>query len=203
MVDLITLNGDEEGDGGSVTGLLNEPLPIPSAGLDIKPGECPNPFNRNSNGVLPVALVGTASFDVTQVDISTLQMARADGVGGTVAPNEGPPGPHTVVQDVATPFDGPGSQECDCHELEGDGIPDLSMKFWSQEIVTQLQLAGLPGGAFVELVVSGTLLNGTPFSASDCIVLVGPGPPVTVTGARTAANGQPRNRRLADSPKRP
>ncbi len=88
---------------------------------------------------------------------------------------------------------GPG---CDCHELEGDGIPDLSMKFWSDEVVEQLQLADLPGGALVELVVTGTLLDGTSFSASDCIVLVGPGPQ---PGAPTAVNGG----RLADWPKRP
>jgi hypothetical protein len=32
--------------------------------------------------VAPVAIVGTAAFDVTQIDRSTLTLARADGVGG-------------------------------------------------------------------------------------------------------------------------
>ncbi|MCZ6735823.1 MAG: hypothetical protein O7C65_08545, partial [Planctomycetota bacterium] len=71
--------------------------------LDIKPSACPNPFNRSSHGVLPVALVGAKDFDVTEVDISSLLLSRADGVGGGVAPNEGPPGPHSVFADVATP----------------------------------------------------------------------------------------------------
>ena len=69
--------------------LARRPLIVP---VDIKPGSCPNSFNRNSNGVLPVALVGTPGFDVTQIDIGTILLSRADGVGGAVAPHEGPPG---------------------------------------------------------------------------------------------------------------
>ena len=68
--------------------------------LDIKPGSCPNPFNRHGNGVLPVALVGTVEFDVAQVDLSTLRLSRADGVGGSVAPNDGPPGPRSMIKDA-------------------------------------------------------------------------------------------------------
>ncbi|MCZ6446432.1 MAG: integrin alpha, partial [Planctomycetota bacterium] len=142
--------------------------------LDIKPGSCPNSFNRNSHGVLPVALVGTESFDVMGVDLSTVELSRADGVGGSVAPNEGPPGPHSVFEDVATPFDG---ELCDCHELGADGATDLSMKFRTDDVVAALLLNDLPAGELVELVVSGALLDGTPFSASDCIRLVPPGTP--------------------------
>jgi len=140
--------------------------------LDIKPGSCPNPLNRGSHGVLPVALVGMEDFDVTGIDISSVRLRRADGVGGEVAPHEGPPGPHSVFEDVATPFEG---EPCDCHELAGDGIVDLSMKFKTDDVVEALLLDDLPAGALVELVVSGYLLEGTPFEASDCIRLVPPG----------------------------
>ncbi len=140
--------------------------------LDIRPGACPNPFNRHGNGVLPVALVGSAEFDPTEVDLSSLQLSRADGVGGSVAPNEGPPGPHSVFEDVATPFEG---EACECHDLGGDNIDDLSMKFRTDELVEALELDALPGGAVVELVLSGSLLAGTPFQASDCIVILPPG----------------------------
>ena len=61
--------------------------------LDIKPGSCPNSFNRHSNGVLRVALTGSPIFDVTQVDLGTVRLSRTDDVGGSVTPNEGPPGP--------------------------------------------------------------------------------------------------------------
>jgi hypothetical protein len=77
-----------------------------------------------------------------------------------------------VFEDVATPFDGEG---CECHDLGGDGIDDLSMKFRTDELVEALELDTLPGGAVVELVLSGSLLDGTPFVAGDCIVIVPPG----------------------------
>ena len=148
--------------------------PSVTPALDIKPGSCPNSFNRNSNGVLPVALIGTESFDVGQVDLSSLELSRTDGEGGSVSPHEGPPGPHSVFADVATPFSG---ELCDCHELDGDGILDLSMKFKSNEVVSALDLNSLPNGALVDLTLSGILLDGTPFAVNDCIRLVPLGTP--------------------------
>jgi hypothetical protein len=107
------------------------------------------------------------------VDIASLRLWRADGIGGEVAPHEGPPGPHTVLDDVATPFEG---QECDCHELTGDGIDDLSMTFKTDEVVAILELNDLPAGALVPLVISGNLDGGASFvSPSDCVRLVPPG----------------------------
>ena len=144
--------------------------------LDIKPGGCPNAFNSNSHGVLPVALLGAADFDITTVDVSSVRLSRADGIGGAVAPNEGPPGPHSVFEDVATPFAG---QTCDCHDLTGDGILDLSMKFRTDAVVAALGLNDLSAGALVELALRGCLLDGTAFSASDCLRLV---PPDTASG---------------------
>jgi hypothetical protein len=138
--------------------------------LDIKPGSCPNPLNVKSHGVLPISVPGTDSFDPATIDLSTLLLSRADGIGGSVAPNEEPPGPHSVFDDTATPFDG---EPCDCHELAGDGIIDLSMKFGTIDVVTALELDKLAAASVVELVVSGTLLDGTPFeTGSDCIRLV-------------------------------
>jgi hypothetical protein len=72
--------------------------------IDIKPGSCPNSWNRESNGVLPVAILGTEDFDVTDIDVASLTIHRADGTGGSVGPNEGPPGPHSEFEDVGTPF---------------------------------------------------------------------------------------------------
>jgi hypothetical protein len=166
--------GDD--DGGNAYGavwvlFLDGALPAPWA-LDIKPGSCPNSFNRRGNGVLPGALTATEGFDVTQVDLATILLSRADGVGGAVAPHEGPPGPHTVIEDVSAPLDGEG---CECDELAPDGVMDLSMKFRSADVVEVLELDSLPAGDLVELVVSGQLLDGTEFSASDCIGLVPPG----------------------------
>jgi len=43
------------------------------ASIDIKPGSYPNAINITSNGVIPVALLGSATFDVYTVDINTVE----------------------------------------------------------------------------------------------------------------------------------
>ena len=140
-------------------------------GFDIRPGSCPNPLNRRSHGVLPVALLGRAYFDAAMIDVSSVRLSRADGVGGNVAPNEGPPGPHSVFEDVGTPFD--GGEWCDCHKFEGDGIVDLSMHFRTDDVVEALELNALGNGDLVELVITGSLLDGTEFTRTgDCILIV-------------------------------
>ena len=101
---------------------------------DIRPGSCPNPFRPGSRGVLPVGLLGTDAFDVTSVELPTVELSRADCVDGTATPLEGPRGPHSVLDDVGTPFDG---EFCACHELEGNGILDSSLKFDSEEVASE------------------------------------------------------------------
>ena len=173
QVDCITITVDVEAE---------NPCPQPAA-LDIKPGSCPNPLNRKSHGVIPVALMSTEQVDVTQVDIATLRISRADGIGGEVAPHEGPPGPHTVFGDAATPFEG---EWCGCHDLEGDGIVDVKMKFKTDDVVAGLDLWSAVGTT--ELVVTGQLLDGTEFFAEDCVHFVPPvSPPGMVTVNSNAA----------------
>lgn len=45
--------------------------------IDIKPGSFPNSINLSSSGVVPVAILGTATFDVTTVDPDTIALAGA------------------------------------------------------------------------------------------------------------------------------
>jgi hypothetical protein len=153
-----------------------------TAAVDIKPGSCPNPFNRKSRGKLPIAVLGTADFDVADIDVDTVELSRADGVGGSVAPLR------TRFGDVGTPFEG---EPCDCHEMGGDGWDDLKLKFRTQDIVSALELDTLMGGDFVELTVSGSLLDGTPFSGSDCIRLV---PPKDAKAKKNKKNKKNKNK---------
>src|SRR4030042_5245628 len=46
--------------------------------VDIKPGSCPNPMNVKSRGVLPVAILGTAEFDVTTIVPESIQLFYGD-----------------------------------------------------------------------------------------------------------------------------
>ncbi len=133
-----------------------------------------------------MALLGSDTLDVTQVELSSLQLSRKDGVGGSVGPNEGPPGPHSTIDDVATPFDGdPQDPENCCHEAGGDGVDDLVMHFNTPDVCSALGLDALSGGTFLSLQLTGTLLDGTAFRAEDCMVIVPPGAgaPVLTVGS--------------------
>ncbi|MEE8170758.1 MAG: hypothetical protein V3T70_09440 [Phycisphaerae bacterium] len=138
--------------------------------IDIKPESCPNPLNRKSRGVVPISLLGNTGIDVNQIDLATVRLVRADGVGGAVSPNEGPPGPKSKIADNGTPS---GCGGCLCHDEGDDGHDDLSMKYRTEDVVSALQLDGLMNGDEVELLVIGNLLDGTPFATdSDCVLLV-------------------------------
>jgi hypothetical protein len=143
----------------------------PCADLIIKQGACPAPFNPGSNGVLPVLLTGEENFDVYQVDLSSLYLTRADGMGGAVAPLNGPPGPGIEYKDLNHPYVGPGP--CSCQEdNSSDGIMDLALKFSTDELVEVLEMEGLPPDGQLLLVLWGTMLDGSPFIAQDCIRIV-------------------------------
>jgi hypothetical protein len=134
--------------------------------VDIKPGSCPNPLNTRSQGKLPVAILGTEDFDVTTIDTTTVEIGLAgDENGAKVSPIQ------SNIEDVGTPFQG---ELCDCHDLNGDGILDLTLKFSTQELVTTLGLNSLDM-RMVPFVVTGNLSedNGsTPLTGEDCIRLI-------------------------------
>jgi hypothetical protein len=55
--------------------------------IDIKPDSDPNCFNINGNGVIPVAILGSADFDVYDIDQSSLLFG---GLSVRVRGNKGP-----------------------------------------------------------------------------------------------------------------
>ena len=77
--------------------------------IDIKPGSYPNSINLGSNGVVPVAILGSADFDAATVDPSTVTLS---GAGVKVKGNSG----------------NAGSLE----DVNGDGYPDLVVQVFTK-----------------------------------------------------------------------
>ena len=122
--------------------------------IDIRPGACPNPLNIRSKGVLPVALLGGADFDVASVDPTTVQLAGSGALRWS-------------IEDVSTPAeDGDGD---DCPPKGTDGFADLTLKFDAQEIIAALGEVG--DGNEVPLALTGQLYDGTPIEGTDCVVI--------------------------------
>lgn len=108
-----------------------------------------------------MAVLGTADFDVTTIDPASIRLTL-EGVPGGVAPLR------WSYEDVGTPFAG---ELCGCHDLNGDGHLDLTLKFEGQAVVTTLGLAAVVDTA-LPLLVTGNLkaeAGGTPIKGADCI----------------------------------
>jgi len=138
--------------------------------LDILPRRCPNRISAKSRRPVPMAIIGTDTFDMMQIDPDSLVLTRADDVGGSVRPVLRKHGRGITIKDVATPFDG---DLCGCHKRHGDGIDDLVAMFSMGDMADILQLDSASKGESVILTISGLLSDGSPFEASDCILITG------------------------------
>ena len=126
--------------------------------VDIRPGSCPNPLNPRSRGVLPVAILGTNQFDVASVDPESITLAGVTPLRWS-------------FEDVASPTS--HAAECDCAESHPDGIDDLVLKFSTLNVAEELGI--LRPGSTVTLAASGTLMDGTAFRGTDCVIVRGEG----------------------------
>jgi hypothetical protein len=150
--------GQEDSDGDGI-GDACDILEIPA---DIKPGSCPNPFNVANKGVLSVAILGTDSLDVMQIDPVTVLLEG-------IAPLR------WAWEDVATPFvpfiGKMGAY--DCNECGPDGQMDITLKYKVQEVVAAL--GEVNDGDVLVLELTGNLreeFGGTPFIGEDVVLIL-------------------------------
>ena len=118
--------------------------------FDVKPGSCPNPINLGSNGVVPVAILGSDTLDVNDIVLSETQE--------TWRPK---------IEDVGTPFVADQFQSIfDCSEEGPDGVLDLTLKIPANSF---LILCDVPDqhGAIIGIVVSIT--DGPTFPVWDVV----------------------------------
>lgn len=81
--------------------------------IDIKPGSSTNPINLKAKGVIPVAILSSATFDATQVVVSSVCFGDAENAS----------------QRDCTEAHGKGHPE----DVNGDGRPDLVFHFNTQQ----------------------------------------------------------------------
>lgn len=136
-------------------------IPVPEpliVSVDIKPQSCPNPLNTKSKGVLPVAILATEDFDVSEIDVSTVLLEG-------VAPIR------YGWEDMATSYNGVSKDDClDCTEEGPDGFIDLTLKFDTQELMAAL--GDINDGDCMLLTITGELFDGTPIEGSDLVVIL-------------------------------
>ena len=114
--------------------------------IDIKPGSDVNPVNPRSNGLLPVCVFSSETFDATRIDPATCLLAGAPVAVRT-----------KQLKFMAHPED-----------IDGDGLADMLLHFETQQLdPTQLQ------DDYAVLV--GSTFEGQDFVGLDEIVLVGRG----------------------------
>jgi hypothetical protein len=108
--------------------------------IDIKPGSATNPINLSKKGSIPVAVLGTPTFDASTVDPSTVCFGDVEDVNQrdcTVAPG-------TKLTDV-----------------NADGILDLVLHFETQQ-------TGIDPGD-TQACLTGELFDGTSIEGCDSI----------------------------------
>lgn len=127
---------------GAVIG--EETITVTVMAIDIKPGSYPNSINTKSNGVVPVAILGGETFDVTTVDVTTLEFG----------PSGAAPAHDLTDPDVYNEH---------IQDVNGDGWMDLVSHYRQKD-------TGLAVGD-TEACLTGEF-DGTAFSACDSVRVV-------------------------------
>jgi len=120
------------------------PPPTITISVDIKPGSDPNSINLCSNGTVPVAIFGSNTFNVTDVNTDKLRFAEASV---------------KVVGKKDT------NTLCSYEDINSDFLDDLICHYVTTDI------AGIDGES-TTATVNGELFDGTPIQGTDSINIV-------------------------------
>lgn len=123
--------------------------------VDVKPDDCENQVNVNSNGVIPVGILASMDLDVNDIDLSTVKL---NGVSPTTS----------AIVDLGGFYE--KEEACDCDPSEFDGVMDLDLKFDTQEVVATL--GEVADGEQVTVSISFDTMDGKSWTGEDCIWII-------------------------------
>lgn len=112
-----------------------------SVGIDIDPGDPSNALSLKRHRVFSVAILSTAGFDATAIDVSSLSFGRTG--------------------DETSLYVWKGSSRFEYRDVNGDGLPDLVVEF----DLTKTNL----NQSDTTATLKGRLLDGTDFVGSDAV----------------------------------
>jgi hypothetical protein len=144
-------DGNElEGYIGSILANQDRDLPFrvltPSVialNVDVQPNQSPNVISLKSKGVVPVAVLSSASFDAATLDAASFVLGDPE-LSGT-AP----------------------VKKWNMADVNYDGLPDLVLKFNTQDLVK----GGAINSATVELLLVGETLDDQAAAGSDDVIV--------------------------------
>jgi hypothetical protein len=157
----------QEASGGDASDIWAYELQLTPVAVDIKPTTCPNALSTPASGIIPVAIVGTSSFDVSEVDPASVTL---EGVKAQT-------GRQVTIRDVATPFSGTitdppqEGDQFDCTTAGPDGQPDLNLKFDAKSVVGALDPPVTNKKELRVLTLTGELDDGTLIEGKDVVVI--------------------------------
>jgi CARDB len=104
-------------------------------GIDIKPGSYPNSINLGSNGVVPVAILSSATFDAASVDPLSVTLSSSPIV-----------------------LRGNGTPSASLQDVNDDGLADLVVQVSTEalQLTTSSTSASLQGRTYGGVAIAGT-----------------------------------------------
>jgi hypothetical protein len=121
--------------------------------IDIKPGSDPNSLNVWSKGVLPVAILGSAGFNVSQVNLASVVLTW-DGISL----------PAGAGAEGVSPI------RCAWRDVNRDGFMDIVLKY-SMKVMIPLTVTHEPPGD-LRMTLMGELLDGTHIEGYDTVRII-------------------------------
>lgn len=144
--------------------------PVITVSFDVRPASCPNPLNPKSRGVLPVAILGTAEFDVLDIDTSSILLSGVSPLRSHISDVATAPIPAPQIPNLeVVTFTGPATGSLGgvvgssiTLRIANTGTADVTTGFpvgfyvSSDPVITRADRLLIGGREFVPSIAAGT-----------------------------------------------